>query len=306
MRIVKSDPLPGVAIRTLKLVGPGSCLFILAPVTRFFCLLLVIAAALLLPAGAEAGWTAWKLSGVRHATTWDWRDTVGTCTSADAFVVSEKGSKTLQSLKPKQVHRVARRLSGRSIPGIADGVFNVFGPRGVVEGAGKVAVRAEQVVQRCRITGYDEAGDPQFGPDGAPYTETCDKVVSGRFRTLAFLRKYGRLGKSVGVELREEIGAEPDCASSSGFGILGPEGLDGTVPPKRVPLRRFFGSRPKISVSHSRQRTTPAAGSTVVGTATVTASVVMRRITRPEQCYFGSRTPPRVIKRRFVCTPGKG
>ena len=293
---------------TFKLVGTPivRARSILALVTRFSCPVLVLAAALLVPAAAEARWTAWTLSGVRHEATWDWHDTVTTCTSADAFVVSEKGTKTLQSLKPKQVHRVARRINGRSVPGLADGVFHVFGPRGVVEGTGKVAVRAVQVVQRCRITGQDETGDPQFGSGRGPVTETCDTVVSGRFRTLAFLRKYGRLGRTVGVELREEIGAEPDCASQSGFGILGPEGLDGMVAPKRVPLKRFFGRRPTISVTHTRRRTAPTPDTSIVGSTKVTARVVLRRITRPEQCFYGSRKPPATIKRHFTCTPGSG
>ena len=267
------------------------------------CLLLTLAAPLLAPAAAEADWTAWKLSGPRHETTWDWRDTVTTCTSADAFVLSEKGSKTLLALTPKQVHRRARRLNGRSVPGIADGVFHVFGPRGVVEGRGRVAVHAEQVVQQCRITGYDETGDPRFGPDGAPFTETCDTTIDGRFRTLAFLRKYGRLGRSVGVELRDEIGAEPDCPGQAGLGIIGPEALGGSIPPKRVKLSKFFRRRTVVSLTHTRGRSTPTADSTIVGTTTTTARVVLRRITRTEVCYYGSRTPPSVIRRHFTCTP---
>jgi hypothetical protein len=267
------------------------------------CLLIALTAGLVAPAAAEADWTAWKLSGARHVTTWDWRDTVTTCTSADAFVVSEKGSKTLVALTPKQVHRRARRLNGRSVPGIADGVFHVFGPRGVVEGRGRVAVHAEQMVQRCRITGYDETGDPQFGPDGPPSAQTCDSTVAGRYRTLAFLRKYGRLGRSVGVELRDEIGAEPDCPDESGLGILGPEALGGSIAPKRVKLSRFFGRRTVVSVKHTRGRSAPAADSTIVGTTTTTARVTLRRITRTEVCYYGSRKPPGVIRRHFTCTP---
>ena len=271
--------------------------------TRLACVLLAAAALLAAPAAAEARWTAWKLSGVQHQTTWDWHDTVTGCTSADPHVLSEKGSKTVLSFKPKQVHQIPRRRGGRSRPGLGDGIFHAYGPYGFVDGAGTAAVHAVQVVQLCTITGYDEAGDPRFGPDGAPVTDTCDTTVAGSFRTLAFFPQAGRLGRNVAVQLREDIGAEPDCPTRSGFGTLGPEPLGGAIPLKRVALSRFFRTRATVSLQHTRGRSQPTADNTVVGTTTTRGKVRLRRFTRPERCYYGRRPPP-TVKRHFVCTPG--
>ena len=266
-------------------------------------LLLVVAAAVLAaPSAAEARWTAWKVGTVQHRSTWDWRETATTCTSADAVVLSEQGTKTLLSLTPQQVRRVARRRGGRSVPGLADGIFLRNGPFGVVEGRGRAAVRSVQVVQECGVTGYDEAGDPSFGPVGSPVSDTCEEVVEARFEVFSFLPLEGRLGKSVGVRLIEDVGAEPVCpARPGGYGTLGPAAIAGSIPVKRVALSRFFGARTTVALQHSRSRTTPAGDATIVGSTTTRSKVALRRITRPEACFPGRRRSA-VVERRFVCT----
>ena len=270
--------------------------------SRLACLLVVAAAGLAVPSAAEARWTAWKVGKVEHRSTWDWRETATTCTSADAVVLSESGSKTLLSLTPQQVRRVPRRRGGRSVAGLADGILLQYGPFGVVEGRGRAAVRSAQVVQECGITGYDAAGDPTFGPVGSPVSDTCDEVVEARFEVFSFLPLQGRLGRSVGVRLIEDIGAEPVCSSRpGGYGTLGPAAIAGSIPVKRVALSRFFGSRTTVALQHSRKRTAPAGDATIVGTTTTHSKVSLRRITRPEACFRGRRRSA-VVERRFVCT----
>jgi hypothetical protein len=254
------------------------------------------------PGGAEARWTAWKISGVEHESTWDWRETATNCVSADPVVLSEQGSKRLLSLTPTQVHRVARKRDGRSVPGLAGGILHQYGPFGVIEGRGRAAVHAVQVVQPCGITGYDAAGDPLFGPTGPPVTDTCDDEVDARFDVLGLLPLQGRLGRTVAVRLIEDIGAEPDCAGSSGLGVLGPEPLRGSIPLELAPLRRFFTLRTTIEFEHTRGRIEPEGQATVVGTTTTRARASLRRFTRPERCFYGRKVPA-VVKRKFVCTP---
>jgi hypothetical protein len=234
--------------------------------------------------------------------TWDWRDTTTGCPSADPHVLAEQGSKKVVSLKPDQVRQVRRRSGGRTIRSVAGGVYNSHGPFGFVDGSGRVAVHAVQVVQLCKVTGTDETGDPTFGPDGGPITDTCDTTVSGSFRLLAFLPKLGRRGRSVGADLREEIGAEPDCSTHSGLGILGPEPLGGSIPPKRVALSRFYPARGTVSLRHTRSRGQATADSTIVGTTTTRAKLTLRRLLRPEPCFHDRRSAP-AVRRHFVCTP---
>jgi hypothetical protein len=265
--------------------------------------LVVAVATLALPVAADARWTAWKVSAVKHETTWDWRDTDTACTSADPVVLAEQGSRKVVSFKPKQVHRVARRLkNGRKDPGLGGGIRHTYGPTGDIDGTGKVAVHAVQITQPCQITGYDETGDPSFGPDGAPVTDTCDTTVSGRLRTMSFLPRLGRIGRKIVVDLREDIGAEPSCETRSGFGILGPDPLGGSIPRKRLALSRFYGTRSKVSLKHTRRGTTPTAGTTIVGTTTTTGKVTLTRITRPEHCFYGRKNVPASVRRHFVCT----
>ena len=260
---------------------------------RLSPILIVALAVLAAPSVAEAKRTAWKISAAAHESTWDWRETSTACISADAVVLAEQGTKTLTSLEPVQPRRKGRRIVG--------GVFFSSGPYGVVEGNGGARVQATQVVQRCRITGYDEVGDPQFGPDGAPVTETCDEVVQARFELLVLRPRDGRIGRSVGVRLIEDIGAIPSCATASGVGILGPEALAGEIPGRRIALRRFFPGRTTLALEHTRGRTQPTGSNTIVGSAKTNGRVTLRRTTITVPCGL-PKTAPKVLKRRFVCS----
>lgn len=246
------------------------------------------------PATAHAERTAWKISAVAHESTWDWRETSAACVSEDPVVLAEQGTKTLLSLTPAQARVRARRLKG--------GVFfSSEGPYGVVAGRGRAHVRATQLVQRCRVTGYDETANPEFGPDGAPVTGTCDEIVQSRFEILVLRPREGRIGRSVGVRLAEDIGAEPRCALPSGFGVLGPEALSPPLRPLRVALRRFFGRRTRLELEQTYGRTQPTGSDTIVGTATTTGAATLRRIVRDVTCGL-PKTAPKVLKRRFVCS----